>query len=236
MKIKQHTLFRFNSLLWGDYIWMCVSILPTLLYARAVYYNYAVLHKPMPPSAWIVVSATVAAFWGITVYRYILRARFIRSIIFYTRQGLAVSVFRPHAIERASREGYSVLLPKLEAAIDVALDFFALHSAQLEGFPRTRDDLAKGLNGGVLTITDEPFSANSTHGPMPPNFPQKLMGLNFMDQFVIAWDGDRVKTVDQLCGLLQHEIGHFALYQLGLDDQTGGKSHHDAMTRLGFHN
>lgn len=234
MEIKKHTLFRFNSLLWGDYIWGCVSILPTLVCARAVYYNHVVLKTPLATGAWVTMLATLATFWAITIYRYRQRARFIKSIIFYTRQGLAVSVTRPQALERIQHYPPAVFTTMVADAIDVALEFFAKQSPTLTNTVVTKDELAKALNGGVLTITDAPFSANSSHGPMPPNFPQKLMGLNFLDQFVIAWDGDRVKTVDQLMALLQHEVGHFALFQLGINDLTGGSSHHQVMQRVGF--
>jgi len=240
MGTKKHTLFTWNRVLFGDWIWMLFALGPPALFLKAVHYNYLEGRDGIPLGGWVTSIAAIAVTWGIIVLRFVLRHRFIKSIVFYTKQGTAVELANEAVRERIAAFDARVVQQHLEDEIERTLEFFVRWNKgrTLDGKVSspvvTAEELGKPLNGAILTITDKPFRRLYTNRLNAPSLTDKVMGIQYLDRFVITWDGEKVRNLDDLCRLLSHEVGHFCLDQLGYLDKTGGDTHHKMFKEIGF--
>lgn len=240
MVIKKHTLFTWNRFLFGDWIWLFFVVVPLAVFLKAVHFNYTGGREGIPLGGWLTSVAAIGATWGITVTRFVLRNRFIKAIAFYTKQGTAVELSNEIVRERCAAFDIHVVQQHIEDEIERTVEFFVRWSKgrTLDGKVSspvvTVEELGKALNGAILTITDKPFRRLYTNRINAPSFADKVMGLQYLDRFVITWDGVKVKNLDDLCRLLSHEVGHFCLDQLGHLDNTGGDLHHKMFREIGF--
>ncbi len=131
MKIKKHRLFRWDSLLWGDYIWLAMVAVPL-----AALVAIALLAPRAPAPVWIVSVVTALGFIGVTVRRYVGRWRFIKSIRGYTDQGAAVVANQGAFFDHTTIE-------KISGAIHATCAHWRCPS--------------DWFNGAVITLTPEPF-------------------------------------------------------------------------------
>lgn len=241
MDIKKHTLFKWNSLFFGDWIWLIMVLAPLAGFVRAVQYNYMETCEGIPAAGWVAFPTVITVFWAITFLRFWYRAKFIKSIKFYTKQGMAI-VLEGKAQERFAAYPDGAVKTAFEDAIDFGINFFVnwakgstMHGSVV-GEPATYESLVEGLNGGVLAVVGDPLLALSTHGPLPPSLQHKLMGVTFLNRITITRDGDRVRTLMDLSKLLKHEIGHYCLEQLGHLDVSGGGEHHALFEKIKYPN
>jgi len=237
MHVKKHTLFKWDSLFFGDWIWLVMIVAPFAAFLRAIQYNYSEGRSGIDTGGWVSMPLVVATFWAITFLRYWHRAKFVKSIKFYTKHGMAV-VFEEKSQERLSMYPEGVVEKAIDDATDYALNFFVAWDNLKKdvGEQATYSSVSAALNGGVLSIVDAPFNLLSMHGPLPPSLQHKMMGITYLNRIVIAWDGDRVRTLMDLGGLLKHEMGHYCLEQLGHLDVIGGEDHHHTFEKIKYPN
>lgn len=85
--------------------------------------------------------------------------------------------------------------------------------------------IIKALDGATLSIVDAPFMVT---------FVGKVMGVQEGQNICVVYDGDRIKTLDQLLALCRHEVSHLCLSALGVDNGYAGTTHHEIFAKTNF--
>jgi hypothetical protein len=217
----------FRLIEWRDsWPWALVNGVAFGLSGAALWRAYVTTGAEVPAPALVSMGLSLAAFAGITTYRYVCRWRWIKSIAFYTRQGVAVRLQGPLARARAESFGPRFRL-ELDDAIGAAVGFWwcwlARRYAASDKVPAAVD---RAIDRAVLTVVDEPFELLSSSGPVEGAAGMRFLGLHHAGHIVVAWDGDRVKTLDDLGALVRHEMGHLVLEAAGIGPGPLGESHH----------
>jgi hypothetical protein len=201
-------------------------LLPTLAIGKALHYNLVVLNEALPPAAWITLSATLLGFYAITAYRYWMRHRWLQTITGYTRQGVALIV--GGVSERVYSVGYSSVMKIIEKVIDDSMVFWTNWAVRNTSKQRSEaeTDLRMSFEGVILALEEKVIHAISSSGPMPDGFAEYVLGIHYLNQMAVVWDGERVRTVVDMSKVLRHEVGHHCLEALGVYGGNTGENHH----------
>jgi len=235
MEIKKQKLFRWDSILFGDWLWAVMILFPTAVVAKVLHYNYVVTKEGLDIGALITLAVVLLCFWAITFRRYQIRYRFIKSIAFYTRQGVAVAYHDAEArrkTEALAPEG--VLVTSFSKTFADAIrhwTWWAQTDTGIAMYPHLAScDLTrpnKWLNGAVMIIVPKKFKV--------PSYDFFLMGVARGNRSVIANDETRIKDLDDLLRLAKHEKGHVVMDALGIPaGPNAADIHHKLMADTKF--
>lgn len=200
--IKLQKLFTFRD----SWPWALVLSIITLPCIKAITYN----NGHLPTGAWLSIIGAIVAAWSITAWRFILRARWIDSIKFYTERGIAVS-------------GDTTKVPitfsvDLDNAVDEVVTFW--NGKEVTPKVINRSDCYNALNGGTLTLSSTPIklqSSGSIDGTAPSFTAKLVRGFAFGSEMAIYIDPT---SYDQTIRVFKHEVGHVCLDTIGVTDET----------------
>lgn len=179
------------------------------------------------------------AFYSIIFWRYDLREQFINiwNKAYHTRTNVAII---------ANNVGFKLINAGLyqnstwdtiSNEIDKCVDYWAnwdqnrISSPNIIVVPggmglQTRKTKQNNvLYGATLNIVSNPPTVN---------FIGKVMGYEDGQNIVVTFDGDKVKTLEQLLALIRHEVSHICLSALGVDSGYAGANHHIIFNQTGF--
>lgn len=207
---------------------MLMVLLPILAIGKALHYNLVVLQNDIPMPAWVTMGVALLGFYAITAYRYWMRYRWLQTITGYTRYGVALILDGLEVKTRAYSVGYGSVMKIVDKVIDDAMVFWtnwavrntSKHRSEAEG------ELRESWVGTILALEGKVIHAVSSSGPMPDGFPEYVLGIHYLNQMAVTWDGEVVKTVVDMSRILRHEVGHHCLEALGVYGGNTGENHH----------
>jgi hypothetical protein len=210
MTITKYKLFTLKD----SYAWALITLIPTLLIGQAFRYNYFQTHNGIPIWGILVFLMVLAAFWGITLWRFICRYRFIQNIIGYTKNGTAVTLSTPtlkKAITIYGAANYvNAILTLVNTTMEDTLAFWNLWATK-NGKPQQTVAI---FNGGCLAIEAQPITTRFIS--------QKLAGLSIGNQIAVVW---LTNSPYDLVPIIRHETGHTCLSSLGYSELSNDASH-----------
>ena len=210
MTITKYKLFTLKD----SYPWALVTLIPTLAIGQAFRYNYLQTHGGIPTWGIFVFLTTLAAFIGITLWRYICRYRFIQKIVGYTPNGMAVAL-SPVTLKKAitiygAANYVDAILTLVNVTQEQTLSFWNLWASK-NGKPQMTVAI---FNGGCLAIEDQPITTRFIS--------QKLAGLSIGNQIAVVW---LTNSPYDLVPIIKHETGHTCLSALGCSELSNDAQH-----------
>ena len=197
--------------------WLLVTLLPTALIGQAIRYSYFQTNNHIGWIGWTVFSLVLTAFYGITIWRYILRSRFLKSIIGYTQDGVGVTLacgVETLAILAFPNAPYGTvdnsLLTFINTTMENVLSFWNAWAVK-NNIPQQTVGI---FNGCFLSIENEPIQTIGIEG--------KLAGLEIGGQISVVWNSN---SLTNLTNILSHETGHHCLDALGYRKLSSDQQH-----------
>jgi hypothetical protein len=188
--------------------WATVLAIATGVIGLAFSHAYLTTHEGMGVGGWITFLAVLLSFWGITTWRYILRQRFLNSIIGYTANGVGVTASPPTLAKLNSlyHLNPSSILTRIDNDMTYALSWW-------NGWATTNgktQQTTEIFNGMFLAIEDQPIQT--------VYWSQKLAGLEVGGTIAVMWLTTDPADLDPI---IKHETGHRCLDAMGIpSDET----------------
>jgi hypothetical protein len=203
MIIKTWKLFTSED----SWPWLLVVAIPTFLAALAYRYSYLVTHEGISIAGQITLLSTLAAFYSIIIWRYILRYNFIKSIIGYSDDGVAVTVSGVcrTKLTELSNGGASILLAIVTSQTRNVLAFWNSWAVK-NGKPQNTVSI---FNGCTLDIEEQFLQT--------VGWSYKLAGLEIGGTIAIAWT---TSNVQDIIPILRWETARHCLDAMGYSDST----------------
>jgi len=195
MIVKAWKLFTFSD----SWPWALVAGIPTILAGLAYNYNYFTTTEGIPAAGQIALLSTLAAFWGVTALRYVLRNKFIKSIVGYSADGTAV------ILSDASKAKVSTPTVLLDIVTTQMRDTLSFWNKWAVKNGKSQQTVAI-FNGCTLSIEDKPIQ---TIG-----WSQKLAGLEIGGTISVVWT---TSSLQDIVPILRWETARHCLDAMGLD-------------------
>jgi len=195
--------------------WILILVLANAVTAAAFVYNW---HDPETHAKLYITGLVDLVFCYIIGYRYDLRWHFVTlwNRSYHTKTNVAIipTDFGVKALNTLCSVGY---IPDIYQAIDDKIDecveYWADWNSRNQIYPprdiqiaKDRQEILDSLNGATISISDQPITVK---------FIGKVMGYQEGQQIGVVFDGEKVKTLDQLLNLVAHEVSHLCLSALG---------------------
>jgi hypothetical protein len=204
MTINKMKLFE----LVDSWPWLTVLTITTGVVGLAFSHAYLTTHEGMGIGGWITFLAVLLSIWSITTWRYILRQRFIDSIIGYTVNGVGVTA-SPATLTKLNQLYHlnpSAVLTRIDNDMTFAISFWNSW-ATTNGKTQQTTEI---FNGMFLAIEDQPIQTIY--------WSQKLAGLEAGGTIAVVWLTNDPNDLDPI---IKHETGHRCLDVMGIpSDET----------------
>lgn len=209
MTIRRFTAFTLDRVV----IYGGISLGTTAACLKAMTYN----GWHIPVGAWVAMLAALVGFWGISARLFQLRWRFARSILYYTKHGIAVVPDAGHLdITTTERQA-------IDAVIDGAVSFWGDSWK-----PGSKGKILDYLNGGAAVFQEDKLV---WHGQGDYAGLEKVaMGLTWGNWMGMMWRSE--EPVERMLPLLRHEVSHVCLNALGVEQDDA--TQHATMRAAGF--
>lgn len=210
MTINKQKLFKFYDL-WP---WALVLGIFTGPSIKAITYN----NGHLPVGAWISIICALIAVWGISIFRFLLRKKWIDSIFLYTDHGIGVF---------GTKDNLPITFEAdLDQATEEVTKFW--NGKQVNGNTISISDCLNAINGSTLGLSSTPIILESS-GDIPPSYKSKLVrGYDLGSQMNLYLD---LKDYKETIKVFKHELGHLCLDTIGISDEDAS---HKAMADNGF--
>lgn len=214
MAFKKIKLFSFKD----SWIWAIITIGPTAAFLKALQYSHA-HYTPIPVKAWIIFPIALGFFWIGTIYRYILRYKWLQTIGFYTKHGIIV-FYKGNDPEKLKTD--------LETATEEVFQFFSKAEPAIE-----EQDYYEAIELLPLGFSSEPIKLGCGKTKSGELVPRIVAGYTTGDAIMAYWPIDNQDARATMLSVVKHELAHILLAVTGLTKGLGDFQH-ETMAKYKF--